>query len=64
MSKPSTETLIERAKDQRAAHLSRLLTRVAASLTGFLRRLTTAGPAGRDSIEARATIRANERSIS
>ena len=63
MGRPSTETLIERAKDGRAAHVSRLLMRVVTSLTAPLRRLATAAPARRSSVEARATVRANERSV-
>jgi hypothetical protein len=62
MNAPSNETLIERAKDQRAAYLSRLLMRLATSFKAPLRWLTT--PARASSVEARATVRANERSIS
>ena len=63
MNRPSNETLIERAKDERAAFLSRLLKRLAAVLKAPLRRLWTAAPERRDSVEARATVRANERSV-
>jgi hypothetical protein len=55
--------LIERAKDERAAHLSRLLKRLATALKAPLRGLSASTPAGTGSVGARATVRANERSI-
>jgi len=63
MSRPSNETLIERAKDERAAYLSRMLKRLATALKAPLRGLSTPAPARQGSVEARATVRANERSL-